>query len=438
MNELFEKQMQELLKDEYPAYKESLAEPARRGFRINTLKGMEDHFFSCTDISHEKSPFCDNGYYTDAAGGIGYSPLYMAGAFYMQEPSASSAVTVLRPLDGMKVLDLCAAPGSKSTQIAEKLGHTGLLVTNEINTSRCRILMENVERHGSANTVVTNCDTKYLADAFAGFFDAVLCDAPCSGEGMMRKEEEAEKQWAPELIESCAAIQEEILENAYICLNLGGVLVYSTCTLNMQENEYQILRFLKKHPDMHMEDAGVSFGRRGFLKERDIDKSVRIFPMDGGEGHFVARMRKDGNREDVHVPLMKSDRISKDTLNEVNALLEKPYPYYFMKQGRLYGGISPFYDTCKARLVRNQVLIGEEKKGRFEFAHHFFMSAYTDIVNRYDMNEEECRKYMHGEQIEGNVQKGWYQMCYHGYALGGAKSDGKSLKNKYPKAFRTR
>ena len=245
MNELFEKQMQELLKEEYPAYKKSLEEPARRGFRINTLKGSSDHFFSVMDIPHEKSLFCDNGYYTDAPNGIGFTPLYMAGAFYMQEPSASSAVTVLRPEEGMKVLDLCAAPGSKSTQIAEKLGMTGLLVTNEIIPSRCKILMENIERHGSANTIVTNSDTKYLAEQFPGFFDAVLCDAPCSGEGMMRKEEEAEKQWTPQLVESCAAIQEEILENAYICLNKGGVLVYSTCTLNMQENEYQILKFLK-------------------------------------------------------------------------------------------------------------------------------------------------------------------------------------------------
>lgn len=438
MNELFEKQMQELLKEEYPDYEKCLEKPARRGFRINTLKGSTEHFFSIMDISHEKSPFCDNGYYTDAQNGIGYTPEYMAGAFYMQEPSASSAVTILRPQEGMKVLDLCAAPGSKSTQIAEKLGNTGLLVTNEIISSRCRVLVENIERHGNANTIITNADTKYLAQQFAGFFDAVLCDAPCSGEGMMRKEEEAEKQWTPELVESCAAIQQEILENAYICLNKGGVLVYSTCTLNMQENEYQIRQFLNHHPDMHMEDAGVDFGRHGFLKEMDIDKCVRIFPMDGGEGHFVARMRKDGIKETVSVPLLKSDNISKDTLQEVNSLLAEPYPYYFMKQGKLYGGINPFYDTGKARLIRNQVLIGEEKKGRFEFAHHFFMSSFTEIVNRYDMNEEECRQYMHGEQIEGNVQKGWYQMCYHGYALGGAKSDGKSLKNKYPKAFRTR
>ena len=438
MNTLFMKQMQELLKDEFPAYEKSLSLPARRGFRVNTLKGDADHFFEVMDISHEKSPFCDNGYYTDAPGGIGYTPEYMAGAFYMQEPSASSAVTVLNPQKGMKVLDLCAAPGSKSTQIAEKLGNEGLLVTNEINQARCKVLLENIERHGSANTIVCNADTKFLAESFEGFFDAVLCDAPCSGEGMMRKEEEAEKQWSMDLIKSCAAIQREILDNAYRCLKQGGILVYSTCTLNKTENEYQIRQFLEKHPDMAVEDANAGFGRKGLIEDFDIDKCVRIFPMDGGEGHFVCRMRKNGIAETVKAAQLKSDVIHKETLHEVNALLKNPYPYYFMKQGKLYGGVNPFYDTGKARLIRNQVLIGEEKKGRFEFAHHFFMSSYTEIVNRFEMNDEQCRKYMHGEQIEGNVQKGWYQMCYHGYALGGAKSDGKNLKNKYPKAFRTR
>ena len=438
MNELFLKQMQELLKDEYPAYFACLDQKPQRGYRINTLKTTPEELFSILDLPQKKTPFCKNGYYMDERSGIGRTPEYMAGAFYMQEPSASSAVTVLNPIKGMKVLDLCAAPGSKSTQIAEALDHEGLLVANEINPTRCRILVENIERHGCDNVIVCNSDTGHIADQFEGFFDAVLCDAPCSGEGMMRKEEEAGRQWSMELIDNCARLQKEILHNAWRCLRPGGTLVYSTCTLNEKENELQILQFLKDHPDMHMEDAGARFGRRGLISERNVDLSVRIFPMDGGEGHFIARMHKDGDEPSSSLSVMKSDAISKEALKQVNALLEKTYPYYFMKQGRLYGGNCPFYDTGKVRLARHQVLIGEEKKGRFEFAHSFFMSAHSPFRNQIDMNEEECRRYLHGEQIERNVSRGWYAMCYHGFVLGGAKGDGRVLKNKYPKSLRLR
>lgn len=441
MNPLFEEQMRALLKDEYDMYAQCLEKPAMRGFRINTLKTDEKHLFSSLDISHTESPFASNSYYTDVKAGIGYTPEYVSGALYMQEPSASSAVTVLNPKPGMKVLDMCAAPGSKSTQIAEKMNNEGFLLCNEFDASRSRILLENIERHGCTNAVVTNCDTKVLAKELPEYFDAVLCDAPCSGEGMMRKEAEVSNQWSPKLVESCAALQKEILENAYICLKPGGVLVYSTCTLNMQENEEQIFRFLENHPDMHMEDAGVSFGRPAFMNEKEINKAVRIFPMDGGEGHFVARMRKEGTDKDYELPQLKSDVIRKDTKETLNDTIVNAYPYMYANNGRVYGGSHPFYDFGKIRVLRQQVLLGEEKKGRFECSHHLFMSSSSVFVHTYDMSEEECRKYMHGEEIHpitSLIDKGWTAMCYHGYVIGCAKSDGRALKNRYPKAFRTR
>lgn len=438
MNELFEQQMREILKDEYDAYMDCLNEQPKKGFRVNTLKTDASHLFSCVELHHEKHPFADNGYYTDVERGIGYTPEYMAGAFYMQEPSASSAVTILRPEPGLNILDMCAAPGSKSTQIAEKMNHEGLLVCNEINPKRASVLVENIERHGCANVVVTNSDTKVLAEELEGFFDMVLCDAPCSGEGMMRKEDEASRQWSPQLVSYCAALQKEILENAYRCLKPGGVLVYSTCTLNMQENELQILQFLTAHSDMHMDDACVDFGRPAFIKDLDIDKAVRIFPMDGGEGHFIARMVKDGEPASVTLPILKSERIQKDTLETLKNTIVKEYPYMYAYRGKVYGGTNPFYDFGKVRVLRNQVRLGEEKKGRFECDHHLFMSVWTPFGRMYEMNDAEVKKYMHGEQICGSVEKGWCAMCYHGYVQGGAKSDGKVLKNHYPKMFRTR
>ena len=230
MNDLFLERMREMLKDEYPAYLEKLNDPARKGLRINTLKITPDDFFACTNYELEKSPFAKNGYYANIKSGVGFTPEHMAGFFYIQEPSASSAVTILDPKPGMKVLDMCAAPGSKSTQISEMLEQEGLLVANEIHPTRSRILLENIERCGSANTIVLNNDPKDISKAFPEFFDMVLCDAPCSGEGMFRKEDQAVEQWSLENVQACALRQSYILEEAYKCLKPGGTMVYSTCT----------------------------------------------------------------------------------------------------------------------------------------------------------------------------------------------------------------
>lgn len=436
MNKEFLKQMQDILKDEYPAYLKCLEKKPYRGFRVNPLKTSETHLFSVVDIAHTKSPYASYGYYTDDTK-YGYTPEYMAGAFYMQEASASSAVTILQPKQNCKILDMCASPGSKTTQILEMLHDTGILVANEIDHKRAQVLLENVERNGAKNCVVTNSDTSLLAIQFPSYFDMVLCDAPCSGEGMMRKNEEAITQWSPQLVEHCAALQKEILENAYTCLNADGILVYSTCTLNMQENEYQILQFLKAHPDMEMMDSGVSFGRKALIQEYDIDKAIRIYPMNQAEGHFIAKMHKKGQPVNAKIKILKSNipDICKQALTSTTHTV---FPYLYYKNDKLYGGIHPFIDTGKVNCLRQQVYIGECKKNRFEFSHHFFMCAHNDFMYRYEMDDKQVKQYMHGEQISAIVQKGWVAMCYHGLVIGGAKSDGNALKNKYPKALRTR
>ncbi len=168
------------------------------------------------------------------------------------------------------------------------------------------------------------------------------------------------------------------------------------------------------------------------------DKAIRIYPMDQGEGHFIAKMRKTSSTSTSKIKELKSEKIPNEILKLLEDTLEKQYPYLYYKNNHLYGGSHPFIDTGKLHLLRNQVYIGEMLKGRFEFSHHFFMSSYAKFKNSYDMNDNEVKMYMHGEQISANVQKGWYAMCYHGFVIGGAKSDGKALKNKFPKAFRLR
>lgn len=436
MNEQFLKQMQDMLQDEYDTYYSCLQQKPTRAFRINTLKTDASSFFAACNIPHRKHVYAVNGYYTDDTK-YGFTPAYMAGAFYMQEASATSSVTIMQPKKDMHILDLCAAPGSKTTQILEMLDHTGLLVSNEIDKKRAHILLENVERNGAQNCIVTNNDTNAIAKQFPNFFDMVLCDAPCSGEGMIRKNSEAALQWSPELITHCANLQKEILENAYKCLKEDGILVYSTCTLNKEENEYQVFNFLKNHPDMEMVDANVNFGRKAFLKEYDIDKAIRIFPMDEAEGHFIAKMHKKGITTKTKYKTL-STKIPQVCLDALTSTTTTQFPYLYYKDHKLYGGSHPFIDTGKLHVLRQQVYLGEVIKDRFEFSHAFFMCSKNKFIYKYEMNDEEVKKYMHGEQLSANVQKGWYAMCYDGFVIGGAKSDGKALKNKYPKAFRTR
>ena len=436
MDQAFLKQMQDMLKDEYPQYLESLNQKENRGFRVNTLKINEKDFFSLFSCAYHKSPFAKNGYYLDEDISIGKTPLYAAGLLYMQEPSASSAVTVLDVKPGMKVLDLCAAPGSKSTQILEMLNGEGLLVANEYVRDRASILKENIERAGAYNAIITNADTKDIADTFEDYFDAVLCDAPCSGEGMFRKEEKAIENWSLKNVEQCALRQEYILENAYRCLNKGGVLVYSTCTFNLSENENQIVNFINKHDDMEIINAGVSFGRKGFPSAVDTEKAVRIFPMDEGEGHFICKMKKMGEPISKNLKELKSDPVPSSAKQFFRQMLENEYPYLFCYKNKVYGGVVPFYSTGKANLIRHQVYLGEDVHGRFEPSHALFMSSYTKFKKVIDLSDDEVMLFLKGQTISKKCEKGYYAVNYRNYVIGFIKSDGNILKNKYPKAYR--
>lgn len=435
MNEQYLARMKNMLGTEYEEYINRLNEKPKRGIRLNPLK---TDLIELPFLKTMPSPFAENGLILqEDFKGLGTTIEYVSGAYYVQEPSASSAVTVLAPKPGMKVLDLCAAPGSKSTQIAECLNHDGLLVCNEVNRERANVLLENIERHGAANVIVTNNDVSLLANEFEEFFDQVLCDAPCSGEGMFRKENEADIDWSLERVQFCAKRQALILESAYRCLKPGGTLVYSTCTFSKEENEDNIAAFLTKHGDMQLVPCDVHFGRPGISTSFPTELTRRIYPMDGGEGHFIAKLKKVGSKDGTH-PILKSDRLPKCAQEVFDDLFIKPYPYYLVKNNRVYGGTSPFYDTHHLHLLRNQVLLGEMKNNRFEPSHHLFMSAWTDFKKKCLLSDEEATRYLHGEQIAHPNPKGFTAIDAHGFVIGGAKSDGKNLKNRYPKKYRIR
>ena len=261
---IFLDKMKALLGDEFDEFLKFYNSSGEhyRGLRVNTLKCSVEKLRDLLDFELKPAPFCSESFYIpNEITSFGNNPLHHAGAFYIQEPSASSAVTMLDVQEGDFVLDLCAAPGGKSTQIAAKLNSKGFLWSNEIVKNRANILLSNIERLGIRNATVSNAYPEVLCDRLAGCFDKVLVDAPCSGEGMFRKDSAAESEWSDEHVKSCAERQLKILNSAKKALKDGGVMVYSTCTFSVEENEGVISRFLEENPDFALEDANVGFGR---------------------------------------------------------------------------------------------------------------------------------------------------------------------------------
>lgn len=438
MNEIFLKRMQKLLKDEYEDYEKSLDEKMFRGIRKNLLKDsgtlLEDTF------KLQKSPFSEEGYYMEEEIS-GNHPFHLSGLFYMQEPSASGVVSVLNPQEKDWVLDLCAAPGGKSSQIASKLNNSGLLVSNEIMNNRANILLSNMERMGVSENIIVNSDPKTICKEMAGCFDKVVVDAPCSGEGMFKKHEKAWQDWSEEHVLACAQRQKMILEEAYKALKQEGVLVYSTCTYAMEENEEVIYDFLKEHEDMELVDCGVSFGRSGYpYKDLDVSKVRRIFPMDAGEGHFMAKLIKHGESKEAHLQEIPSMKIEKCVETFLKDQLTQIPAYFYVQNDKVYAKNAPFIKLKKSRMLRQGVLCGEIVKGRFEPHHHFYMCAAFDPYRKHvvELNEEEVKIYLSGNVLNHPCEKGYVSLTYKGYVLGFGKSDGSMIKNKYPKGLRVK
>ncbi len=308
---VFEQRMTRLLGARTAAFREWVSTPlTTRGVRANTLKCTPARLAELLELSLAPTPFSAAGFVTAAAFRAGSDPLHHAGAYYMQEPSAMSAVTLLRPQPGERVLDLCAAPGGKTTQIAAALQGEGLLWANEYVPARARVLAGNVERCGVRNAVVSCGDTARIAAALPAWFHAVLADVPCSGEGMFPKAPGAAAQWSEDTVRLCAARSAEILHNAAQCVCPGGRLVLSTCTFAPEENEWAVVRFLHTHPDFTLEPATVPFGEPAleadaiapfgeadllpFARTVPLHHARRVWPWNGGEGHFLALFRRAG------------------------------------------------------------------------------------------------------------------------------------------------
>ncbi len=443
MNEQFLARMRELLGPDYDAYVETLNNPPFRGLRANLLKIQPDALVKRQFASLSPSPFAREGFVlTGSETGLGNHIYHRQGLFYMQEPSASSAVTVLDPQPGDWVLDLCAAPGGKSTQIAARIGQSGFLIANEIDGGRARILMSNLERLGVSEAMITHASPERLCPQLGGWMDKVLVDAPCSGEGMFKKEDRALADWSVEHVRACGQRQQKILESAVFTLKEQGILVYSTCTYAPEENEQVIDQFLRKHPEMELIDCGVDFGRPG-LSTGLVDgaKVRRIFPMDQGEGHFVAKLRKTAARPAVRPRFVKSAPLPSTVREFLSGQLTDLSDLHFhLEQDRLSLMRHEFIQLENIPVLRQGVMAGEIVKNRVEPHHHFYMSALLQdrFKNTAALDENQLAQYLQGLPLTAAAPRGFLCLRYEGYPVGFGKSDGTVIKNKYPKGLRTR
>ena len=425
--EAFLDRMKNQLGEEYPAFMESLERPRAVALRFNPLKGDMPRL----PFTGDPVPWEPMGYYYDPESRPGLHPYHEAGVYYLQEASAMSAVALLDPQPGEWVCDLCSAPGGKTTQIAGRMAGEGFLLCNEWSPKRAKILSRNIERMGIAHALVTNENVDKLAKRFEGLFDRVLIDAPCSGEGMFRKEEAAVTDWSQETVEMCAARQGEILREGAKLVRPGGRLVYSTCTFAPEENEDTLQAFLESHPEFSPEPVEAPWFTPGPMG------SYRLWPHKLlGEGHFVAVLRRAGE-EQRELPRVKPQPLPKpwqEFAKKLEIRLPPGQPVQFGQS--LYWAPEATPDLKGLRVLRPGLELGEIKKDRFEPAHALALWL-KDCANTLSLEAEspELKKYMHGETVNAPV-KDWCLVTVDGYSLGWGKGDGNILKNHYPKGLR--
>lgn len=414
--------------------REYVGTPAFCGVRVNPLRMSVEQFKKTAPFEVSDCIFWKYGLKIANEDRTGLHPLHFAGAYYIQEPSAMSAVTALDVKPDDIVLDCCAAPGSKATAIAP---HCKILVANEINKQRANALLSNIERMGISNALVLNSDTEKLPDAFAGYFDKILVDSPCSGEGMFRKHPEILENWTEELVKMCAERSRIVLQNAANCLKEGGRLVYSTCTYNLEENEKLIIDFLENNPDFEITDTGLDFGDEGFL---GLTKARRIFIKHGGEGHFVCALKRTGAPKDIRYPKPFRLKYKFDFLNGIT----KTPPVFTSKQsfgtmqfqGVYYALPEAMPEPRGVHILRAGVRLGEMTGKMFRPDHHLFMAADTDSISL-KFEAKDPQKFFEGQELECPANlKGFCAVTYNGLVIGFGKASGGRLKNHFPKGLR--
>lgn len=446
----FCERMKNLLKEEYDDFIASYEMPPATSLRLNPLKGGGRP--SLVEDTFRLSPvlWCEEGFYYEKEQRPGKHAYHEAGLYYIQEASAMAVAEALQAAPGDKVLDLCSAPGGKSSQIAAAMKGEGILVSNEIHTKRAGILSENIERLGIRNALVVNESPDRLAEFFPSYFDKILVDAPCSGEGMFRKDPKTAGEWSLEAVHSCALRQKEILKAADKMLKAGGRMVYSTCTFSPEEDEESIAEFLREHENYCLESPknhayfseGISLS--GSLESGELKKSCRLWPHKlRGEGHFFAVLKKKPEEKKTgRLPLQKGVSIKacaeyRDFEKSFLKIRFEGEKIYFGDQLYLLPKDCP--DLKGLKVIRPGLHLGSRKKGRFEPSHALALAlTKEDVVYASELSLEsgEVNAYIEGQTLQREGEKGWYLLLADGYSLAWGKLSKNTMKNHYPKGLR--
>ena len=429
---LFVERMKNMLGREYEEFEACFDREKYQALRFNPLKGDKQQFLANNDFHLSPVAWSENGFYYEKEDTPGKHPYHEAGVYYIQEPSAQMPGSLLEARPGERVLDFCSAPGGKATQIAAAMQGKGLLVANEYVPGRAKILSENIERMGIKNALVINETPASISRLFPGFFHRIMVDAPCSGEGMFRKNEDAKNEWSLENVQLCADRQDEILDAAVVCLAPGGRIVYSTCTFAREEDEGSMERFMERHPDFQ------------------LLTSHRLWPHQiKGEGHFVAVLQRDGELNPGSTAIAATGlnqgikiqdcreflSFIKDTLAEEII----PMDGTFIRFGdQLYLAPEGMPGLKGMKVLRPGLHLGTILKNRFEPSHALALSLKKEEVkNAYELQTMEAAgKFVAGNTFPAEGEKGWYLITIHGYSIGWGKLAGGIMKNHYPKGLR--
>ena len=445
----FTERMQCILGTEYAAFEQSYQETRKYGLRVNTKKISAEKFEQIAPFHLTPIPWIPGGYYYLEEDAPARHPFYYAGLYYLQEPSAMTPASILPVEPGERVLDLCAAPGGKATALGAKLRGRGILVANDISASRCRALLKNIEVFGIPNSFITNAVPTRLAEQFPEFFDKILVDAPCSGEGMFRKDADTIRAWYPQKPEECAKVQREIILRAADMLRPGGMMLYSTCTFAPEENEEMIRYLLQERPQMKLREVpwqeGFAHGLNG------MEQCVRLWPHKmGGEGHFLALLEKEGawigvgqyGARRTAAPDRQQKKVLEEFFQDISWKL--PMEYTEVRNGQAYLVPEGLPRVSGVTFLRNGLYLGELKKDRFEPSQSLAMALETGEYSRtleLSAADERVNRYLKGETVEVGEEealqgKGWHLVCVDGYPLGWGKLVKGLLKNKYHAGWR--
>lgn len=427
MNDLFKQRVNDYFKEDALRYLDLLNEPCSQGFFLNTTKASKDIIFDIIDFPYQPSSLTNCSFY-HSIDYIGKTKAYDLGLIYPQEIAASIPSTKISVNNVKVVVDLCSAPGGKTINVLNKLNNDAICICNDVSYKRALTLSSNLERLGLDNVVITSKDTKILSDQLESCADLVILDAPCSGEGMIRKYPEILDEYSLNNINNLADIQKELLEDAYRILKGDGQLLYSTCTYSFEEDEQQIINFLSRHDDMELVDLGDGYSST-------LKGTIKLSPLTNTEGQFICLMHKKGN---VHNSL-KSLKTIKEKLVEdfINNNLNINNYFLYRYDNRYYMSLIPLPDL-KNNVVRCGIYVGDIINKRFEPNHSFYRSnsLKEKYIYSYELSEKEYDKFISGNELNVTLDNHYYLVTYKGLSLGFGKCSNKQLKNKYPKGLR--